>query len=262
MPQTRTRPKFRRRLRPRRAVATAAVSCALSLLLVTTAHADSAVVGADRDNTIYSESTFSNGLGQHFHAGANSQGNVRRALIHFDVASAVPAGATIDNVTLTLHVSQGHDNFDIFVHRLLSDWGEGTSDAPGGEGSGTTATPGDATWMHTFYDDQFWTNPGGDFAPTVSAATNIVGTGFFDWSGSQLTADAQSWLDNPAANYGWMLRGEEDLLASSQRFDSRHNPTADFRPVLTVEYTPIPSPAAIGLLGIAGCALRRRRRTR
>jgi len=224
--------------------------------------AGTATIGADRDNTIYSESTFSNGMGQHFHAGANSQGNVRRALLRFDVASAVPAGATIDNATLTLHISQGHDNFDIDVHRLLSDWGEGTSDAPGGEGSGTSPTTGDATWDHTFYDDQFWTSPGGDFDSAVSATTNIVGTGFFDWSGPQLTADAQSWLDNPASNFGWMLRGEEDMLASSQRFDSRHNSDPQVRPALTIEYTPIPAPGALALLSIAGCALRRRRRAR
>lgn len=234
---------------------------ALAIAVPTTeVPAGTATIGANRDNTIFSESTFSNGAGQHFHAGANSNGDIRRALLHFDVASAVPAGVTIDSVTLTLHISQGHDNFDLFVHRLLADWGEGTSDAPGGEGSGTNPTPGDATWMHTFYDGSFWTNSGGDFSPTISAATHIVGTGFFNWSGPQLIADVQGWLDDPGANFGWMLRGEEDMLSSSQRFDSRQNATEAMRPMLTVEYTPVPVPGVLALLGMGISGVRTPRR--
>ena len=50
----------------------------------------------------------------------------------------------------------------IELHKLLADWGEGTSQATGEEGQGAPATPNDATWRHRFFDTIFWTNEGGD----------------------------------------------------------------------------------------------------
>ena len=47
------------------------------------------------------------------------------------------------------------------MRRALADWGEGTSF---GLGAGSPATPGDATWLHTFYNTDLWTNAGGDFS--------------------------------------------------------------------------------------------------
>ena len=42
-------------------------------------------------------------------------------------------------------------------------------------------------------------------------------------------------LDNPAANYGWILRGNEDTTQSSKRFATHENTDAGTRPTLTIE---------------------------
>ena len=42
-----------------------------------------------------------------------------------------------------------------------------------GRGSGGSAQVDDATWLHTFFQDQFWVNPGGDFLPTYSRAGSV-----------------------------------------------------------------------------------------
>lgn len=57
-----------------------------------------------RDTTIFSESSLSNGGGQHLFSGNTGQNTTRRALIGFDLAS-IPRGATITSVSLFLTVS-------------------------------------------------------------------------------------------------------------------------------------------------------------
>ncbi len=78
--------------------------CAFSLVLNLRAQVTINIT-PDRDNSIYSESNNSGGDGPLF-SGETCSGNSRRALIHFDVAGNLPAGATITAVTLTLEVEQ------------------------------------------------------------------------------------------------------------------------------------------------------------
>src|SRR5262249_3123121 len=57
------------------------------------------------------------------------------------------------------------------------------------------------------------------------------------WSSTpQLVADAQDWLNQPATNFGWCLKTNEQE-ASAKRFDSREHPEPTLRPQLTVEFT-------------------------
>src|SRR5207248_8531965 len=49
-----------------------------------------------------------------------------------------------------------------------------------------------------------------------------------------MAADVQSWLDDPASNFGWLVLGNEATSTTSKRFDTRETTTP---PVLTVEYT-------------------------
>jgi hypothetical protein len=72
--------------------------------------AELVTVISDLDNTMFSENGgLSNGAGTHVFAG-QTKGDlgtlVRRGLIGFDVAGAMPAGATINSVTLTLNQSR------------------------------------------------------------------------------------------------------------------------------------------------------------
>lgn len=207
----------------------ALVGALLALDQPASAQTDNAVVSlsAAKDNTLYEDLTgsTSNGAGSYFFVGSTANGDIRRGVIAFDIASAIPAGSTINSVTLTLHMSRtvaGAEN--ITLHRLLADWGEGASNAAGEEGDGAQATTGDATWLHTFYDTGFWTTSGGDFVGTASASASVGGVAFYSWGSTpRMVADVQAWLDNPASNFGWLVKGNEAMPTTAKRFDSRQN---------------------------------------
>lgn len=133
---------------------------------------------------------------------------------------------------------------DFFLHRASADWGEGDSDAGSAGGSGGDSAPGDATWEHTFFDTEFWTSEGGDFAASPSASQSVgPGLGSITFTGPGLTADVQAWLDAPADDFGWFLLGDETGQGTARRFDSRHHATPGVRPLLEIEYsapTPLP----------------------
>jgi hypothetical protein len=198
-------------------------------------------IPALKDNTLIQSATgaFSNGSGAHFFAGKNNHGEVRRGLIAFDVAGNIPGGAVIQSARLTLNMSRSISGaHTVALHRVLADWGEGASDAGGEEGGGANAAPGDATWLHTFFNTKFWTNAGGDFAPEASATLSVGSAGVHTWESTPaMVAEVQAWLDNPASNFGWLLLGNETVNASAKRFDSQQNPVAANRPVLRVVYS-------------------------
>lgn len=231
------------RVRPRAAIA---AICGL-IVLAPAAHAEVVTLAPAKDNTLYESATgsISNGAGDHFFVGRTdviSSGSIRRGLIAFNVASAIPAGAVITRVDLTLNMSRTISGLQpVSLHRLLADWGEGTSNAFGQEGGGTTATNGDATWIHRFFNTtNRWTGPGaaGDFAITPSTTVQVGAIGSYIFlSTSRMVADVQGWLDNPATNFGWILIGNESALATAKRFDSRTNLISSARPRLTVEFT-------------------------
>lgn len=213
---------------------------ALALLALTPwTTADVVTLDATQDNTLY-ESTgaqLSNGLGFGMFTGRSGEGRVMRALVQFDVAAGVPAGATITNATLELTVTTASSSsqvVDTTVHRVLAPWGEGTSDAPSGEGGGTAATPGDATWLNNIYPGTTWATPGGDFDTTASANALVSSSGSYSWTSATLAADVQSFLDSPTGNYGWMLRGSES--GGAKRYATIQS-TASIAPKLVVEFT-------------------------
>jgi hypothetical protein len=107
--------------------------------------------------------------------------------------------------------------------------------APGEEGDGAPATINDATWRHRFFDTIFWTTEGGDFSATVSGSQSVGAVGMYTWSSSQMRADVQSWLDDPANNFGWLVLGDESAISTAKRFDTRESANP---PVLTIIYRP------------------------
>jgi len=220
----------------------------LAALLATAAAQTTVVLPCDRDNTLYESSTgsLSNGRGEGLFVGLTGQPLRRRALLHFDIAAAVPAGARILSARLGLNVSRTAVAvyFDVTAHRVLRDWGEGTSNAGGQEGQGAPATTNDATWRHARWNGTLWTNLGGDFAaapscaistPPLGLATSPVSSGMND--------DVQHWLDNPTQNFGWLLRTDELVAYKTRRFDSREAGPGSVPPSLTVSYL-VPGQAA------------------
>lgn len=192
------------------------------------------------DNTLYESTSgaVSNGKGASLFTGLNAVGAKRRALMRFDVASTVPAGAKILTATLTLEVVQSTVALPApaYLHRVQQSWGEGTSIATGGGGGGGISTTNDATWAHRFYPSTFWTNLGGDFAATPSVTMSLPPLGVSTTPiSASATADAQSWLDNPTQNFGWILIMDELLPSTARRINSREA-TFGQKPTLTVTY--------------------------
>ena len=203
---------------------------------------------AGKDNTLYEDvaGSLSNGAGDHFFVGMNGSGFIRRGVIAFDIAGNIPGGSTIHSVWLKLHMSRTITGSQpIELHRLLADWGEGSSVATGGGGGGGgggVATSGDATWVHRFFDTDLWQTTGGDFSATVSASTSVENTGDYTWGPTaQMAADVEGWLDDPSSNFGWLLKGNESEIGTAKRFDSREISMGDRRPMLMVEFTPPPA---------------------
>ncbi len=195
-----------------------------------------------KDNTLYEDpaGSRSNGRGQHLFVGQNNGGKKRRAVIAFDVPGALPAGAAVVSATLSLNLSRTHSGPQpVSLHRVLADWGEGTSDAGGNEGGAAEATRGDATWLHRFYGtDLSWVNPGGDFTHDPSASTAVAARGEYTWGPTpELAADVQMWLDVPDTNFGWLLLGNELTTQTTKRFDSKDHDSARVHPALTIAYT-------------------------
>ena len=189
-----------------------------------------------KDNTVYSlNPSNSNGQGFLF-AGRTGISSFSRALLAFNPAGAVPAGAPIVSAQLAVTVNKtvvGPYDFSLF--KLTQDWGEGASNAGDPGGGGTPAAPGDATWDFNFFNTSNWTTPGGTFVATASATASVDAPGAYLWSGPGLVADINAWIAAPAQNFGWLLRGDE-TANSVKRFFSGEDPVVSNRPKLTVTY--------------------------
>ena len=198
-----------------------------------------------KDNTlIESPAGNSNGAHQIYAGKVGSRGSdsIRRGLMAFDLSGIAP-GSTVTAASLDLIVSRSAapGNQDTSLHKMMADWGEGGSfktgcrvDDCGGEGG--TARTNDATWTLRFFPGMPWTNPGGDFVATESATESVGAAGTIaNWSSPGMVADIQSWVNDAATNFGWLLRGNETSARSVKRFASKDlGPTP---PQLTVTFS-------------------------
>ncbi len=196
-----------------------------------------------KDNTIYEFPVgglpLSNGAGANWFIGKTTQNLTRRGLMAFNLAS-IPAEATILDVTLTVHLSRSAiaGLEDMTMHRVLANWGEGTSNAANNEGRGANATTNDATWQLRFHPNLSMSWPfGGSFVSTPSLTKPIGNIDFYSLSSTGLIADVQQWVTTPATNFGWIFRGNEFASGTAKRFDTKENSDASVRPVLSVVYT-------------------------
>ena len=217
------------------------------------------------DATLYEDpaGSVANGAGEFLFAGRTNLATnpSRRSLLRFDV-SELPAGAVITSASLRLHMlAVVTSEAAVNLHRVTAAWTAGSSDPIGNEAGGVPATAGDATWLHASFSNILWTAPGGDAVAAPSASV-LIGTisDYYTWTGSGLLADVQAWAANPPANFGWLLRTDESVPFTAKRFESGNSLTAALRPLLTVEYTIVPEPAAVALLAAAVLTAARRKR--
>lgn len=187
-----------------------------------------------------------------------------RMLLRFEITNAVPAGSVINSVTLQLvDVSGGGalspSNFEL--HRMLVSWVEGNKGSSVNR-NGATATAGESTWFYRNYNSNFWTGgfgggAGSDFSATVSGTKLINVPGQTNtWANTlDLMADVQLWLDNPGSNFGWMLLSDgQGSGGTARRFGTRESTDALQRPLLTIDFSAVPEPTTVALLGLVGAA--------
>jgi len=212
-------------------------ACAAASVTIAPA-ADTALLQAFPSNNFGGMSWLNSGTTQNF--------TTNRGLLKFDVAAHVPRGAQILSASLVVEVvgqpvdGDAPNSFEL--RRMLRDWGEGnkTGFPPS---LGAPATEGEANWTHHFaLTTNEWATPGGqagvDFSSIASIDTFVYGVSFspytFD-STPHTVANVQTWLDDPAANFGWMLlSASEELDFTARRFASRED--ALRAPALTIEY--------------------------
>jgi hypothetical protein len=206
-------------------------------------------ITAGQDGTIYSENTGNaNGAGTQMVTG-NAASNVgtpvgvRRALMEFDVAGTLPAGATVTAASLDLECTFTAITFpigarDFDLHRLTSGWTEGSTSA-GSAGIGAAAAGGDVTWAQSTAGTTAWGTAGGDFSGSISASQTVNALGSYTWSSTSTTvSDVQLWLDTPASNHGWILRGDESVnTARTVKWFGTNENTGN-EPTLSVTFTP------------------------
>jgi hypothetical protein len=194
------------------------------------------------DATLYEEGAdVANGSGDYFFVGRTEDRNgavERRALVMFDLSGSVPDGATITAASLELTMSRTISGSQtVTLRRVLESWSEGPSDAPGEEGAGTGSGNGDVTWIHRSLPNSLWSTEGGTFTQDVSSSQQVAGNGAYVFpSTAQMIADVQGWLDDPQTNFGWAIVIPGPVTGSAKRFNSRENPGANSRPVLSVTY--------------------------
>lgn len=210
------------------------------------------------DNTLYEDAAggISNGIGQWMFVGVTKGtpspgGNtdppeIRRAVFKFDIASAgIPAGSTIDNVFLTLYLSNPPIGLNgpqwQNLHRLTKSWGEGPSmPLNPNEGAGAPADTNDATWLHRFFPATLWTQPGGDSSSTKSSNLRVGDVnGPKTWgSTANMVSDVQLWFSTPASNHGWILIAEDECTPqTAKRFATRQRSVTSERPTLVIYYS-------------------------
>jgi spore coat protein A len=181
------------------------------------------------------------GAGSNFFVGNTNDGLQRRTLVSFDIAAAVPAGSTINSVTLTMEINRSGDNVDapMELAPVQLAWGEGlvNCDSARGGGTGLPAETGDATWLDAEFQLVNWGTAGGDYTGTSASATvGTAGSAVWDSAANPaMVTDVQAWLDTPAGNFGWIVIGDESRSSTTRRIFSREGRTP---PTLIIDFTP------------------------
>lgn len=210
--------------------------------LIAPAQAATVAIPAARDTTLVEDpnGALANGAGPAIFAGRTNATNngVRRGLVVFDLVKALPANPptamNIEEVAVAL-MNLTESNVapaEYRLHRVLADWGEGTSSSSGG--AGAAATPGDATWIHTFHSNRFWMHNGAQFVGVPSARLTIAGPGVYRFEDEALLSDVRFWVSHPEENFGWILIGDETHPQTVRAFASRENPVSALQPVLEI----------------------------
>lgn len=178
------------------------------------------------------------GASQSVAVGNTAAASATRSLLKFDLRSAVPVGSTVTGASLELTVVRASflvEPATFQIHRVTADWGEGAKGAGAVTGTGSPATDSEATWNARFFGQSLWATAGGEFVPEVLASAPVAGDAIA-FSGGDLAADVQRWVNEPESNFGWLIKDQfEGTATTARRIGSREHPTAAPRLILQVQ---------------------------
>jgi hypothetical protein len=189
-----------------------------------------------------------------------------RTLMSFAL-SAIPAGSTINSISLTLVTdsqNQGGNMAGVGVinlHEII----------PGGIAANNMIDG--STWSN-WSSTGTWTTPGGDYDPTAltsSTLNDANANGRLEYGDTAVFSSTPAFVAAAQAAFDAGLPLEFILIAPTAeagtsgqnffRFVSDNHATTNLRPLLAIDYTiPEPSTAAFALLSAALLARRSRRR--
>jgi hypothetical protein len=180
-----------------------------------------------------------------------------RGILGFDL-SAIPAGATIDSITLVMTVAETGAGSVTNLGSI-----ELREVIPNGTAA-NNMVEGQTNW--TFWKtDTAWTTPGGDFGNILASAPvdSFTNGQTVIFSSSLLIAAAQASFNAGSPLELILIAPTAEAGSGTHlvRFGSDDNANTSYRPLLTVDYT-IPEPSSAGLLSLAvvGIFARRKRR--
>jgi hypothetical protein len=266
------------------------LSAALALFtaLALPAGAATTTLTATGDNTILNGS-----LAGHNYGNFNpiSSGKINNgipnqsSILRFDVSTLAGIYTSIDAITLRLYywddtVAANFGTADVLtnVHAITAAnraWIEGISAG--------AAQSGESTWNNSAHGSTPWAGSAGlgtagtDYDSTVLASHTLVAANrpaagtvidfSFTGDSTALTALIGAWMvdnvDNSRDNPGLLLRDPSPSTQNSRnRFtaSSTEDANAALHPQLIVNYTAIPEPSSMLLLGLGGLRMFRRRR--
>ncbi|MBN2022608.1 MAG: DNRLRE domain-containing protein [Pirellulales bacterium] len=221
------------------------VAVAVALLAAVAQRGAAAVVVLKPDPVAGKDAQLIGGIDSATNSGAfpylitNIVDNARSiGLIEFALG-IVPAGSTINSATLSLLHSLNrslNSQYDIF--RVTSSWDESTV---------------------TF-------NTAPTFDPVAASSLTIPDSSVDLYRNWNVTGLVQGWVDGTYSNFGMWIE-EIPVQGSATAFFRSSDSSEQFRPILTIDYTPgaVPEPAALAiwsLLGVFGLVAAWRRHKR
>ena len=201
---------------------------------------------------------------------ANNEALDNRPVMRFDV-SAIPAGATINSATLEFSFRDaGYGTAMVEVCKITpanAGWIEGV-------GQDVDALPGEVCWNYKNFNTAAWAGsaglntPGVDYDATPLAtvpnyrgagATNPT-NGYDEWM-VDITSTVQDWVNTPANNAGLLFKNQDGYGLVQSNMVSSEFVAGEYyyEPALVVDYTPVPEPMTIAILGLGGLLIRRKK---